>query len=81
MGGDNCAVVNAGLPNITGIGGSVVAYNIGGCFSYGTERPALGAGSAVLNDLIMDASESSPIYGNSTTVQPPSFSLFPQIKY
>lgn len=28
-----------------------------------------------------DASKSNPIYGNSSTVQPPAIQLIPQIKY
>jgi hypothetical protein len=35
----------------------------------------------VQNDPCFNASKSSPIYGNSNTVQPPAMTLIPQIKY
>ena len=38
-------------------------------------------GSEVRNGFSFNASRSNPIYGNSTTVQPPALALIPQIKY
>ena len=31
--------------------------------------------------MLFDASKSNPIYGNSTTVQPPAIQLIPQLRY
>lgn len=73
--------VDAGLPNITGTGGS---YMIGiwndDASSGAISRTQGGGGGYSLNsgggDFFnenFDASQSNPIYGNSTTVQPPAY--------
>lgn len=83
-------VKEAGLPNITG------ESNIGGnapktVLSSGALRQVryqldsiINATSSDISDLAqttLDASLSNPIYGNSTTVQPPSVSVIYCIKY
>lgn len=35
----------------------------------------------LIGNIIIDASQSSSLFGNSDTVQPPAFSLLPQIKF
>ena len=85
--------IAAGLPNITGsfvphgsysYGTSI--YDASGAFlgsglvdKYHTnESNNTGQSYCVVS---LDASRSSSIYGNSTTVQPPAIKLIPQIKY
>ncbi len=89
--GDNAVgIKDAGLPDITGEaalanynGGfessSVMsgAFRTGRGYSYSFKGDT-GSSSYALN---FDASRSSAIYGNSTTVQPPAITLIPQIKY
>lgn len=54
-------------------------YNTNDSSTYQSVSTVAGnAGSGVLN---LDASRSSSIYGNSTTVQPPAIQLIPQIRY
>ena len=78
-------VKSAGLPNITGVvwinGGKSSTNN--GAIKYtaqqgggGIDNPNTGTGSFNLN-----ASRSSSIYGNSTTVQPPALTMRYIIKY
>ena len=88
-GGDTPAILEAGLPNITG---SVESSD--------TWIGATGAPDSALYTVTtqdewadgqawqtrtagtyFDASRSNPIYGNSNTVQPPAMVLIPQIKY
>ena len=82
-GSDNVSVINAGLPNITGkatatdnvsasTGGAFYCEGAAGCATdrYESRQQAW-----------FDASKSNAIYGASTTVQPPTLSLLPQIKY
>lgn len=80
--------VNAGLPNITGsvqpahgksvwvetLGGSGAFYN----YNYATNCGVLSYSSTAggNNSIAFDASRSNSIYGNSTTVQPPSILVF-----
>ena len=79
------STVEAGLPNITGAinmngikysgsaSGVFVATNAGGsggCHELGTKRASIS----------FDASRSSDVYGNSTTVTPPSIKLLPCMK-
>lgn len=85
-GGDT---VEAGLPNITGEI-SYVASGYGSenstatgafCnddwFNDGkTGYTANGSGGTLIEGLKIDASRSSSIYGNSTTVQPPAFYVY-----
>lgn len=89
QGSDTPSVVQAGLPNITGSIG--VVKNNGttptqtGCFSW-TEAGIKDVGDYADNGRIeniinFNASRSSNIYGASSTVQPPTLSLIPQVKY
>ena len=54
-----------------------------GAFEYGNKRPSTGGQISETGELetTFDASRSNPIYGKSITVQPPSISLIPQIKF
>ena len=96
MGGDNVQILNAGLPNITGgngvgwenyrmfqiretenTGAFKIIQRTGGAWQgYGDSGQ-----SNIQGALGFDASRSNSIYGTSETVQPPAFSLIPQIKY
>ena len=78
--------IAAGLPNITGrfcnwaINGRGVVQE-GCCYGDGTTGAggqASGGNNTILN---IDASRSSSIYGNSTTVQPPAVTVNFCIKY
>ena len=80
----------AGLPNIKGNLGGVGQYDVGnypidGAFGKTgstTNIPGAGGGSYYpLYAVDFDTSRSSAIYGNSTTVQPPSLTMLPIIKY
>ena len=83
-------VKNAGLPNITGYFNPYAESNVlnvpaGGSF-YWIGSSQLGWGSATPRDednalIGFDASRSSSIYGNSTTVQPPALTCLICIKY
>lgn len=87
MGGDNCATVAPGLPNISGeiassrwnidneAQSNSALFRKSGNGLYGSTE------TTYYTHLCFDASRSNPIYGNSNTVQPPSISLIPQIKY
>ena len=79
-------VKNAGLPNITGYASGVVYYNLGssgGCLRMDNGEPAyIGSGTGHgYGNLKLEASRSSSIYGNSTTVQPPALTCLICIKY
>ena len=82
------AVKEAGLPNITGEinghFGSSVAFGTGSLFtSIGGSRYRAtpdGTGGEAFFAAFISASRSSPIYGNSDTVQPPALTLLPCIK-
>ena len=70
-------VVEAGLPNITGAINSTYGFNsttLSGAFASngGTSGGNNGSWDGGVN-IKFDASRSSTIYGNSTTVQPPAF--------
>ena len=75
------------MPNITGrISASVYIATAGsgsGCFSKGKNLSGGAAGNSGGNKiaLTMDASDSNPIYGNSSTVTPLSMSTFYVIRY
>ena len=82
------ASVAAGLPNITGIALSygVTRANTShpeGAFMHGDQSIGylLGETNTKTNKLAFDASKSNPIYGGSTTVQPPAIKLIPIIRY
>ncbi len=82
------ASVAAGLPNITGIALSygVTRANTShpeGAFMHGDQSIGYltGETNTKTNKLAFDASKSNPIYGGSTTVQPPAIKLIPIIRY
>ena len=86
------AVKQAGLPNITGtfnIRGNVGFGNAGvtGCVTKVANIDSTTMYTAYIDydytgtPLKIDAALSNTIYGKSTTVQPPTLSLVPQIKY
>lgn len=89
QGGDSSAVKAAGLPNITGKTYSILSQlpSESGALAGSEKLPAdtgLNAETIYamkLRYLEFNASRSNPIYGNSTTVQPPSLQLIPQIRY
>lgn len=89
MGGDNCAIVAPGLPNITGgfnanLNISLASPNVYGAFSRTASRDDQKGDSGhnmQIGQYSFNASNSNRIYGASTTVQPPSIKLMPQIKY
>lgn len=90
-GGDSVGTMAAGLPNITGYiqnttGNQPGAFaTVNGAFTgemsgqwIATSSSASTTGYGKVN---FNASNSNSIYGNSSTVQPPSIVLIPQIKY
>lgn len=95
QGGNTIEEKDAGLPNITGYvaGGAGYAGTNGtglfreasGAFYLGNPTPnAVGPGGASTPGsgyAHFNAAYADPIYGNSTTVQPPAITLIPQIKY
>ncbi|MBR4356227.1 MAG: hypothetical protein IKP96_06680 [Elusimicrobiaceae bacterium] len=85
---DGISQAGAGLPNITGDwnGYKVGFYSAGGVSASGALKMTQGsqAGSAANTQgsnikLEIDASESSPVYGNSNTVTPAHTTLFPWV--
>ena len=83
-------MLEAGLPNITGNwGGDAIGNYISDSQSGAINRVKNSTGSygSAPNsnyraiDLKFDASLSNPIYGASSTVQPPSITLIPQMRY
>lgn len=79
-------VKSAGLPNITGELGLVTGavYVVSGAFSCNSKTYSNINASVQSNanrGVDFSASNSSLIYGNSTTVQPPALTLLPCIKY
>ena len=89
MGGDKLTALSAGLPNLVGhvnsggIGYSGDPFNCDGVFvNNGASDTAMSGGVIVRGyKILFDASKSNAIYGNSNTVQPPTITLIPQIKY
>ena len=93
MGGESVKSVEAGLPNITGNEWTDGAGRIG--MPNNERRSSLyysaadgesnmsfyGSPAATYGTLRFDASISNPIYGRSTTVQPPALTMIAQIKY
>ena len=73
--------VEAGAPNITGTESVYIRYNSAtGAFkldpsSSGTKN-ASGSTYTASNSLTFDASRSSSVYGNSTTIQPPATQMY-----
>ena len=81
-------VTPAGLPNIKGNTGylyypSNEGYTVSDAFYKGKNGTVTQAYATGYNEPVLsfDASRSNSIYGKSETVQPPSISLVPQIKY
>lgn len=94
QGGDTAGKKEAGLPNITGTTSTNIGNGRGAMYMEGTDafKPRTQQGAAILLDnaytynnqvigVEFNASRSSPIYGKSTTVQPPAIVLIPQMKY
>lgn len=85
MGGDNCQMLNAGLPNIQGVisvpYGDDSKLTTGAFENAGARIATFTNGNANITPVKFIASNSNVIYGASNTVQPPSISLIPQIKY
>ena len=92
-GGDNAAVLAAGLPNITGRFWDLITNAQGqmgsteGCFitAVGTNQNnvvyfADGTYYPVGDGIILNASKSNSVYGNAETVQPLAFVQIRQIK-
>lgn len=85
QGGDSPAVLEAGLPNITGY----ISYicngtSSSGALSYTVQQYGIGvadSSKANIGRLNLNAQNSNSIYGASYTVQPPAIVLIPQIKY
>ena len=74
--------IEAGLPNITGeIVSTAGRITSGAIQGVGSHVWAYGTGADGFNGIKFDASESNPIYGNSTTVQPPALCVNYIIKY
>ena len=91
QGGDNATVLAAGLPNITGY---VAQIRMGAATLESSEcfRSSFKIDVDIQNyyehtknsafaRLNFNASQSNPIYGSSNTVQPPSITLIPQLRY
>ena len=83
-------MLQAGIPNLTGslqLTNSSTFWGDGVTGAFYPEAPTAwrnmvsNEGSNQYNRVILDASLFNPIYGRSETVQPPAFSLIPQIKY
>ena len=82
-------VKSAGLPNITGnfsvqfiSNGDFTECENGALYTWGsTGNMTVGGAAYIGRHIAIDASRSSSIYGNSTTVQPPALTLLPCIKY
>ena len=86
-GGDNIAVLAAGLPNITGtityIRGSIAQVEATGAFHVlsNGDLPYGASAQAGTVNISFDASKSNAIYDNSNTVQSPALQLMPQIRF
>lgn len=70
-------LVQAGLPNITGaFATGDGTYAVGAFYQSGTHAGNTTAGGANDQQILLDASRSSAIYGNSTTVQPQTIKVY-----
>lgn len=66
--------IEAGLPNITGYAGLTKNGGMNGAFYEGNQGRSAGKGDTFsTSECYFNASRSSSIYGNSTTVQPPAY--------
>lgn len=75
-GSNGNTTIAAGLPNITGTVGSVYATpnkTVSGAFTATSVSSNRGAGNLASLDVSFNASRSSSIYGQSSTVQPPAY--------
>ena len=82
LGGDNLAIIPPGIPNITGTAGAYDGQEVQTGAFYLTGSANVGAESWVPRvRLMFDASRANKIYGAAETVQPPTISLLPQIKF
>lgn len=83
MGGDTPLVISAGLPNITGSYPVTQGFNTSSAGALYGDGTITGASGVDNNGSILriDASRVNSIYGASDTVQPPTISLTPQIKF
>ena len=86
QGGTMVKTEKAGLPNITGWHTWLphTSFGYDGVFGKegsGQNMLSTHAESGSIDRLTFDASRSSTVYGASSTVQPPSIKLIPQIKY
>lgn len=82
MGGDNCRRIDAGLPNLQGNTLTASWTDSRNTLFYrgGSRELGYNDGEAA-NEIWFNASNYNKIYGASDTVQPPSISLIPQIKF
>lgn len=87
MGGEQVRSVEAGLPNITGATAGFTYTDLAqsGALTI-KEKSNVGLSGGYDNSFRrtlvgFDASRSNPIYGASSTVQPPAIALIAQIKY
>ena len=84
------AVMEAGLPNIKGQfelrAGAQINDSPTGAFYFSDGllnylNVTTGENNVKTNQITFSASNSNALYGSSNTVQPPAFSLIPQIKF
>ena len=85
-GGDNCQKIPAGLPNIIGhidLKGIENSGTCDGAFSFIKGNAGHGGGHVEQDNaaITFNAANYNSIYNNSETVQPPTISLLPQIKF
>ena len=83
-GGDSLQIISAGLPDIQGVTWTdslSQSYNSGAFYKYVNHNRGMTNTSGNGGELYFSASYSNPIYGASSTVQPPALRLIPQIKF
>lgn len=81
-GGLTAGYIQAGLPNITGKVGTISNVSRSGAFyTSGSSGAMQDSGGDSDPTLYFDASRSNSIYGNSTTVQPPSIKFRAYTRY
>lgn len=82
-GAEDFGYIEAGLPNISGTIGQIIGADAsGGAFNNFQVSGDVNSGSQLGVWFVnMDASRSSSIYGNSTTVQPPSVKVRVKTRY
>ena len=85
QGGDTPSKVEAGLPNFKGTFCTDYAAATGNIISVDIKKtPGIGASWEESNTddrVTIDLSKASSVYGRSSTVQPPSITLIPQLRY